>query len=577
MPPDLEGLKADPSFLKLPPERQQAMLQHLSGGAGAAPPSGVTGGSALSGIVGGLAGAPESTYEHQVAQPIDETLEKIGLPKWAVENVIPQTKTGLGLDAASMAMPELKAGKVLGDAAGPIAKFVGGRLGRMATMGAVGAGAEAVSGGSPVSGAMQGMGGEAGAQAARGLGGMVTRRMFKGAMLNDTLSKFGASLTKAMPWLGKMQTSEDFGKAMRGDGVNKALAVLRQGKSAVGKAVGGYHFNVPDVNDPTNMVNLPFHEADEMVTKLQRLSHLPVGDPRSGAIAADWHTIAAEARDRLVDQLNNINPKFARVYDKARKTADAAFTVFGHPSLQRGGLFRHDDIFNPNGTLNQPLMVERVNKYANRLERSLGKGNVDNFLSTLRRGATGEVADVPHAGEATGATVHASPTGHVMPRFHLPHSYEAVGQTPKYYEPPHAPVEAATQGIISNMRKQPQQPGTLGPSDMTGRDKSSALGNEVNRMHAEKIAGTNNPTRVARVEHLNRQVVKGKQPNIQSDLRTGRLSMPALKRLLKMQDEKSAPALLKHLGPQDVQHLLALASPEERAWLEPLTRQRLGG
>lgn len=102
------------------------------------------------------------------------------------------------------------------------------------------------------------------------------------------------------------------------------------------------------------------------------------------------------------------------------------------------------------------------------------------------------------------------------------------------------------------------------------------LTREYDRSSAEKAVGTKDPSRVDAAAKINRDLRKSKTPDVHAGLRTGRLSMPALKNLLKQQNQKTAPSLLAHLGPADVQHLLALASPEEEQWLRPLAEQRLG-
>ena len=108
-------------------------------------------------------------------------------------------------------------------------------------------------------------------------------------------------------------------------------------------------------------------------------------------------------------------------------------------------------------------------------------------------------------------------------------------------------------------------------------NKPTPMTRQFDRSTAEKVSGVKaDPSRTEHVETLNRDLRKGKTPDVAGGLRTGRLSMPAVKRLLKMQSAKTAPALVSHLGPADLKHMLALASPEEEAWLKPLVEQRLG-
>jgi hypothetical protein len=108
-------------------------------------------------------------------------------------------------------------------------------------------------------------------------------------------------------------------------------------------------------------------------------------------------------------------------------------------------------------------------------------------------------------------------------------------------------------------------------------NKPTPMTREFDRATAIKAAGPKaDPSRTEHIEKLNKDLRGGKTPDVAGGLRTGRLSMPAVKRLLKMQTTKTAPAMLSHLGPADIKHMLALASPEEREWLEPLAQARLG-
>src|SRR6266851_6995638 len=148
--PDIAGLQADPRFKALSPDRQQALLGHLGGGASPAQPQGI------GQQIAGLGRQAEAGFEQHIAQPATHELEMFGVPKWAAKMVVPQSIPGAALDVASFALPEIKGARIVGEAAGPVARFAANRLGRMGLMGGAGAGAEAATGGSPVSGFIQG-------------------------------------------------------------------------------------------------------------------------------------------------------------------------------------------------------------------------------------------------------------------------------------------------------------------------------------------------------------------------------------------------------------------------------------
>lgn len=564
---DIAGLQADPEFKALPPDRQQALLAHARG---VQAPS-----ASIGGEVQKLGKAAEQGYEQNIAQPLAKAAESgeefVGIPEWAAkpiaETVVPQTLTGAGLDVAALALPELKGAEVLGEAAGPLTRLVGSRLGRMATMGGIGAATEAATGGNPWSGAAQGAGGELGAQALRGATGMITRRLALGPMLRKTTADFGDAMTKAMPWLGKVQTTQDFAdNFIHGGAYKKALTLLQNAKGGIARRVQGHLFDVPTImpDGTVQVVGMPFDEADKMLTQLQRRSHLPVGDPRSGAVAADWNHLAHEAREGIAKRLDKIGKGMGEQYLGARRRLDAAITLGGHPDLQRGGVFRSANLFDSeHKAINQPEMIERINKFSTRLQRSLGKDNVDNMLDALRRGAKGEVADIPpKGGEGAHLRAGVGMTGHPHITAHPGRTYKAVGDVPKYYEPPHAPFEAATQGAISALRSGQSQDTSPGPAAQA-----------LDTSRAEALAPT--PSASDRAMDVTTELRKGKTPEVSKDLNRGRLSLDETNKLIQQASNTDPAAMVQGLPLTEVMDAIEQASPDERKMLMPLVEQRL--
>ena len=578
--PDIAGLKADPSFQKLTPDRQKALLDHLGGGM-AAPQS--------------LGQQAEQGYEQNIAKPLTGLVQRgedyVGIPKWAQQgsfnpinpqNVVPQTLTGAVLDAASLALPELKAGRVLGEAAGPAARFVGSRLGRVATMGGIGAGTEALTGGSPGMGVVQGVGGETVAQGVRGALSMGTRRMFKSGMLQDTTKQFGKVLSDALPWLGnKLQTTKDFAdQFIHGGAVKKAQILLDHAKGDIIRQSQGLPFTIPDLNQGVDIqtgrapsLSVPggsalkavdFKTADNMVTRLNRLSHMPSGDPRTGAPAADYNEIGHRLRNQIATRLNNHKAGLGDQYLVARKRLDAAFTLGGHADLKKGGIFRDEGIFDPETqALHQPTIINKINKESDALGRSLGEAQRDKLLDTLRRGAKGEVQDIPSKGEEKArARIGVSPMGHIHATAHPGHTYMAVGRTPYYYDPPHSPFEITTQNIISDMESHQPEEHSLGPG-MKALDTS----------RAEHLAPT--PSASKKAEKVTNQLRKGKRPDVHNDLNRGRLSLDETNKLVQQVASNDPRAMIQGVPLTELMDALETSDPHERGMLMPLVLERL--
>jgi len=516
-------------------------------------------------------GLIERGYE-TLAKPVTGALEKgqefVGIPEWAAkpiaQTIVPQTATGAALTAAGFMMPELGAGKILGEAAGPVERFLGSHAGRLATMAGIGAGAEKLSGGSALTGAEQGAGGELLGQGLHGAASMVAHRAGLPAMLRDTTSKFGQALTKEMPWLGKVENTQDFAdRFIHGGAHERALTMLHQTKTGIAQAAKGETFSIPMAENGWRPLPMTFEEADRALTDMQHHAYLPVGDPRTGTQAPDFSRVAAEARKIIVDKLNKIRPKLGDDYSNARSRLDAAFVLGGSPKFKRGGIFRDPRVFDrAHGAVSEPVMIERINKYSPDLQRSIGKKGVDNLLDTLRRGAKGEVADVP-AGGRPNLRLGVNPvTGVPRPFMTLGQSYKAVGKTPKYFQPPHAPVEAATQNMISEMRAAQPEEHSPGPG-VKALDKS----------RAEAIAPT--PSASKHAEKTAEKLTKGKQPDVHKALNQGRLSMDETNKLVKHASATDPSSLVADVPLSEMLDALEKADPHERQVLIPLVIQRL--
>jgi hypothetical protein len=110
------------------------------------------------------------------------------------------------------------------------------------------------------------------------------------------------------------------------------------------------------------------------------------------------------------------------------------------------------------------------------------------------------------------------------------------------------------------------------PPPEEGEETSSAspMTRAVDRMQAEGTVGNQNPDRVETALAMNDQLRRGQQPEVGTELRTGRLSVPAVKQMLARMNQGNAASMLRMMPPDDRRYLASLASDKEREWLLPM-------
>lgn len=527
-------------------------------------------------------GTLERGYE-SLAKPVTGAVEKgqeyLGVPQGAAKfiagAVVPQTLTGAGLDVAGLALPELGAARAAGTAATLGERLLGSHLGRAAVMGGIGAGTEAasegsLSGKSLLTGFAQGAGGEAVGQGAHGVVGLATHNIFLPKLLRDTTKSFGQALGEVFPWLGKMETSKDLAdNFVRGGALKKASILLQQAKDDAARAAKNEDFQVPvpalfgTMGEKTT-APVDFQEADRQLTEMNHHIFAPSGDPRSGVAVPNWQHLAAITKKNIVDKLNEIKPGLGDNYDIARSRVDAAFTLGGSRRYPGSGLFGDQRVWNTrHGTIDPKFLSQQVDKHTGSLQRSMGEEGVNHIQDALKRGAQGQVTDIPARDEPQ-----------IRPGFSLPltaarsiasfaRGYKPVGKLPATFEVPHSlSTEYATQNIISELRANQPDEHSPGPG-MKALDRS----------RAEHMAPT--PSASKRAEKVGEQLRKGKTPEVHHDLNRGRLSMDETDKLIKHASSTDPAAMVQNLPLSELLDALEQADPHEREILFPMVLQRL--
>lgn len=98
------------------------------------------------------------------------------------------------------------------------------------------------------------------------------------------------------------------------------------------------------------------------------------------------------------------------------------------------------------------------------------------------------------------------------------------------------------------------------------------------RTAEDVLGGVGNSPETSEVDDLSKlhkQVDRGKVPNVDKQLKSGKLGVPAIKQILQRSNEKNTNNLLKYVSPEDAMQMYHMASPEERQWIEPAVRARL--
>lgn len=570
---DLAALQADPKFQALPPERQQLILSHLGSNAPKAEPPKAE----------GLAQKVGDFYKNDIAQPLTQAIgagldnlteHPFGVMNNPLENkpqatmatpfhqlspfaqevaqfVVPQTATSAALTAGSMLLPEAKIAQKLGEAAGPVARVLGTRPGRIGAMTGLGAATGAATGEGALSGAAQGAGTTVPGEAIAGAAGMVGRRLGEGSLIRKTTADFGKALMRQIPWVGKLEKGSDFANAfIHGGAVEKAGNLLNSVKTTLGRRVQGHLFNIPiPTAQGVEVRALPFHEADALITQMQDHGFGVSGDPRGGVDSPNWRKLALQTRDRIANKLNDIQRGLGDSYLKARKQFDISKTLT--KMFKKEGLFVE-------GGLHQPELIGRMNKYAGDLDRSLGKSGAKDLLNTLRRGFVGEATDTPSKAATLGA--HGSPFGvhfYAKPG----HSYQAIGDAGALMNPPAGPIEAGLNEAIGM---------ASAPDENTGKGPGVK---SLEASRAEAIAPT--PSAAKRATEVTKDLGKGKNPEVHADLQRGRLSLDEVNKLVANGAKTDAMAMLDHVPISEAMDAVEVANPEERKMLLPLIQQKM--
>jgi hypothetical protein len=499
---------------------------------------------------------PEERYQAIKRNYFTPAHELPPLAREVAEFVVPQTPTAGALTALSMALPPVKAARVLGEAAGPVTKFLGNRLARMGAGTAIGAGAGALSGEGATSGALQGAGAFVPGEMLAAGAGIVGRHLGEAGVVRDTTAKFGKAISDRLPWLNKMEKGSDFANAfIHGGAVERAGNLLRSVKGTLGQRTQGYHFPLPAPADTGIEKKLMgFDEADKLITQLQQgYGFTPTGAERTGMTAREARALSYEIRDRLAGHLDTIKSGLGNSYLKARKQFDAAATLTK--------MFDQRDLIGPEG-LNQPKLIERMNEHSTDLGRSMGKGAAQDLLNVLRRGFVGEGKDIP--GKA-GKSVKGVHMPIPMPYYvkHGGQAFDPIGKVPGYIRPSGAPIEAAISNIVGRLMK---------PTDKPARSPAVKA---AEQKRAETIAGSKAPPEtVDRVKKISGDVRSGKTPNVHHALSTGRISTSNVRDILEGGKPELA-SVFEGLSPEDAIGVLAKASPEEKQTFLPIIAQKL--
>lgn len=122
------------------------------------------------------------------------------------------------------------------------------------------------------------------------------------------------------------------------------------------------------------------------------------------------------------------------------------------------------------------------------------------------------------------------------------------------------------------------QGGTLEPEQKAQPQQTSSAPMELfYRQQAEQSFGGKhiNEESVDTLAKVHKDLDKGKVVDVDQDIKSGKLSIPALKQTLTKVTQQNVSNMLQYMGPDDAMHMLQVASPEDKQWLVPAVKDKL--
>lgn len=385
--------------------------------------------------------------------------------KEAAEFLIPQTPTQAAIAGAGLLLPQVRAGEAIAEGAGPVAKFLGSRLGNIAGTGAIGAGVAAATGDeSPAAGAAEGVGAATIGNVLRGGAGMLGRTMGAKSIASDYSESLASKVSEMAPTAGKFKTATQLFDSFRegGQALDNASKELAFVKGKVSQSLPPtQRFDMPilegvgqDGKPQIRVKKMTFNEADNLLTDYgKRAYSMSTGEMRNTYMADHINDVAYEAKKDLIRQLNQAKPGLGDMYRTGRK--NFATTSVLQDMLNEKG------VFDPaTGQLSQPKLSELMQKggYYKKLQRALDDPTLANeFKRAVGRGYEGAAQDIAAQPMQIGRP--SVGIGGLHPRVH-PHlgsTVQPVGDLPFYAKPPEGPATYLGENILRQFMGQGTQ------------------------------------------------------------------------------------------------------------------------
>jgi hypothetical protein len=600
--------------------------------------------SSLSGMVSGLVpagikeryhniqqgfGVPaEQSYEKYVARPVTKGVA-IGAEDWLLhpqwgtaqgqeqimrdihtpyeqlpdsarniaEAIVPQTIPDVALTQMAFGMPEIGAERKLGEASSVADRLLGNRLARVGAGGVVGGVTSGLTGQGAVSGALTGAAGFAIPETIGKGVESVTRRFGEDSLRRETTMKFGKAITDRLPWLGKLETGDDFANMfVRGGATEKAGQEVNKVKTILNDFFKNRTFIVPELDDAGNIVDrhLTFDQANELKTKYQQgYGYTTKGTEKAGWSPMQKRELGLQIRDHLAAQMDhNLTPQ-----DLA-KLRNMGFDVSkGVGEGYKNGLKKYDiakelsdvfgynkkALFHPKYGLNQPELIDRLDKASGRLDRAMGKGRTKDLLDVIKRGFVGEGKDIPAkaakhnwlkhvvggvVGAGAGTLVGHPGMGAALGGLYgweRGTSMDPAGNVRWSMRPQMDAVESILSNKIRAWRADPKNQRS---------DVSPAL-THANKQRAQNVAGpTATPERVGLIQGHTEAIARGDTPNVQADLNRGDLSIGNVRKMLD-NSKGGIQTVFNDLSPTDAIDAFSKVDQGERQALLPILAQHL--
>lgn len=429
----------------------------------------------------------------------------------------------------------------------------------------------------------------------------------------DKTAAFGKAISDRLPWIGKLETASDFADTFTREGaVRRTGEEARRVRGVLNKFFGDRTFVVPVIGEDGEITaqHMTFDQADKLKTEYDRGGFALQGQRRSGIRPRQYQDVGQAIRDHLASQMDWSQGGFAGggrlgPQELARLKSMGVDVSKGVGEAYKGALKPYDiakelttalgkkeGLYHPEFGLNQPELIDRLDKASHGLNRAMGPERTADLLNVIKRGYVGEGKDLFPKAKAHSWLKHIAGAGlgyAAGEAVGYPKIGSAIGGLWGFGvggggEGKIGPIDPAG-NVRWSMRPQMDAAEALFSSKLrrwlahpdNQRSNMAPAHDAANKSRAENVAGpTATPDRVSLIQDHTQQIARGDSPNVQSELNRGNLSIGNVRKML--DNSKSGTGIqtaFTGLSPQQAIEAFAQVDQGEKQALWPILAQHL--